>query len=102
MKKYFSVYNIEKHLHDDPGNVGPIDDKITDDVMNQRETTDDIGRVTGTEEFKVGEINSAAQRKHMLDLECIGRGTLNGEWKTYMGDAPFSWDAVTPKKVVKK
>lgn len=92
MLKHFAVYNTTTHEYDDPGNVGPIDDTITEEVKNQRDKHDKNGIIIGKEEFVVGVINLAEQRARVLGLECVGRGTLNGEWKVYAKDEPFDWN----------
>lgn len=88
--KHFAIYNTTTHEYDDPGNVGPIDDIETEEVYI----------LVNGEQKKDGTTNLAELRKKALESECIGRGTLNGEWKVYTGDVPFTWEAVTPPEVV--
>ena len=95
MLKHFAIYNTTTHEAEDPGNVGPINADDMEDVCNLVDDMDTVtGVIVGKKEKKVGEINLSAQREKALYLECAGRGTLNGEWKVYAGDVPFSWEAV--------
>lgn len=88
MLKHFAIYNTTTHEVEDPGNVGPIDDASTEKVYNLFDGV----------EKEVGEINLAQQRELVLVRECVGRGTLGGDWKVYVGESPFTWEAVEPQK----
>lgn len=88
--KHFSIYNETIHEVEDPGNVGPIDETETEEVYI----------LVNGEPRKDGTTNLAELRKRALESECVGRGLLNGEWRVYTGNVPFTWEAVTPPDVV--
>lgn len=63
---HIAIYNEE--LHEVEFEEAYADDELTD----------------------VGE-NAAEHNAWRLEQECIGRGTMHGEWKVYKGAEPFSW-----------
>ena len=71
----------------------------TSEVVEFEESIDETATVPVMamikgKEVKTGEVLEIDQRRAALHNECLGRGTIDGEWKVYEGDNPFSWEAV--------
>lgn len=90
MLKYFAIYNTTTSASEDPGNRGTIDDKLTEKVYN----------LINGKEKEVGVINLSKQRELVLGNECVGRGTLSGEWKVYAEYEPFDWANLVGDRVL--
>lgn len=95
-EKHLAIYNLPTHEVEYIESY-PVDAR--EYVKNLKHGYDDEGKPQEWEE-KVDEVLLWELRKRALGLECVGRGLLNGEWKVYTGDVPFTWEAVTPPEVV--
>ena len=92
MDKHLAIYNLSTH---EVEYIESYPINALEDVKNLKHGYDDEGKPIEWE-VKVGEVVLWELRQKALGLECVGRGLLNGEWKVYAGDAPFSWEAITP------
>jgi hypothetical protein len=70
---HLAIYNLDKHVVEHK-------EKYADD-----ETTDDG-------------YNAADHNQWRLAMECLGRGTIGGEWRVYRGAVAFDWKHVEPKE----
>src|SRR5512137_2021565 len=94
-EKHLAIYNLSTHEVEYIESY-PIDAR--EDVKNLKHGYDDEGKPIEWEE-KIGEIVLWEHRRQVLGSECGLRGLLNGEWKVYTEDVPFTWEAVTPPEV---
>lgn len=93
--KHLAIYNLSTNEAEYIESY-PIDAR--EDVKNLKHGYDEEGKPIEREE-KIGEIVLWELRKKALESECVGRGLLNGEWKVYTEDVPFTWEAVTLPEV---
>lgn len=77
--KYLAIYNKKEELVE------------FEEVIDETEILPLMALVDG-KDTKIGEVLLIDQRRAALTNECIGRGTLDGEWQLYEGKLAFSWN----------
>lgn len=77
--KYLAIYNKAKELVE------------FEEVVDETEVLPAMALIDG-KDTKIGEVLLIDQRRTALTNECIGRGTLDGEWQLYEGILAFSWN----------
>jgi hypothetical protein len=76
--KCLAIYNKQKELVE------------FEETIDETEGLPLMALVEG-KDTKIGEVLLIDQRRTALMNECIGRGTLEGEWRLYEGELAFSW-----------
>lgn len=92
MDKHLAIYNLTTH---EVEYIESYPIGAREDIKNLKHGHDDEGKPIEWE-IKVGEIILWEHRREVLQSECGLRGLLNGEWKVYTGDVPFTWESVAP------
>jgi hypothetical protein len=77
--KYLAIYNKQKKLVE------------FEETVDETEILPLMAFVKG-KDTKIGEVLLIDQRRTALTNECIGRGTLEGEWRLYEAKFAFSWN----------